>query len=194
MMVSLRWVIFINLGLTFLFFSRILAILKKKAGGKRPFFEFLPSRKFKKNKKQSGCFFIFLSFGNPQKKAGGKMPFFFPLPIPEIQKKQKNSKLFLGFFPFFEFWQSSKRKLVGRVFFLIFLNSQKESWWEESFFLNFLFFLNLGHSQKGSWWEVIIFFCFFLIFLIFLNLGHSQKGSWWEVFIFFDFFAGHIIS
>ena len=101
MMVSLRWVIFINLGLTFLFFSRILAILKKKAGGKRPFFEFLPSRKFKKNKKQSGCFFIFLSFGNPQKKAGGKMPFFFSLPIPEIQKKQKKQQVVFGIFSIF---------------------------------------------------------------------------------------------
>ena len=37
MMVSLRWVIFINFGLTF-FFLNFLAILKKKAGGKRPFF------------------------------------------------------------------------------------------------------------------------------------------------------------
>ena len=60
MMVSLRWVIFINLGLTFfVFFSRILAILKKKAGGKRPFFEFLPSRKFKKNTKTIWLFFLF---------------------------------------------------------------------------------------------------------------------------------------
>ena len=117
MMVSLRWVIFINLGLIFLFFSRILAILKKKAGGKRPFFEFLPSRKFKKKQKTIWLFFIFLSFGNPQKKAGGKMPFFF-FAHPGNSKKTKKQQVVFGIF----------------FHFLNFGNPQKESWWEESFF------------------------------------------------------------
>ena len=139
MMVPLRWVIFINFGLTFLFFSRILAILKKKAGGKRPFFEFFPSRKFKKNKKQSGCFFLkFFEFRESSKKIWWEDVFLFFCPSRKLKKKQQ---IVCGIFPFFEFWQSSKSKLVGRVFFfLIFLHSQKESWWEESFFLNFLIF------------------------------------------------------
>ena len=189
MMVSLRWVIFINLGLTFLFFSRILAILKKKAGGKRPFFEFLPSRKFKKNKKQSGCFFIFLSFGNPQKKAGGKMPFFFFAHPGNSKKTKKTASCFWDFFHFLNFG-----------------NPQKESWWEESFF-DFFEFSKRKLVGRVLFFEFFDFFefgpfperklvgsdHFFLIFLFFLNLGHSQKGSWWEVFIFFDFLAGHII-
>ena len=184
MMVSLRWVIFINLGLTFLFFSRILAILKKKAGGKRPFFEFLPSRKFKKNKKQSGCFFIFLSFGNPQKKAGGKMPFFFLCPSRKFKKKQKKQQVVFGIFSIFWILAILKKKAGGKSLFFDFLNSQKESWWEESFFLNFLIFLNLGHSQKGSWWEVIIFFCFFWFFW-FWAIPRKEAGGKCSFFLIF---------
>ena len=124
MMVSLRWVIFIIFGLTFLFFFRILAILKKKAGGKRPFLNFCHPGNSKKNKKQSGCFFYFFEFRESSKrKLVGRCLFFlfFFLPSRKFQKKQK--KTASCFWDFFQF--------------LNFGNPQKESWWEESFFLIF---------------------------------------------------------
>ncbi len=79
------------------------------------------------------CFFfvIFLNFGNPQKENWWEESFiffFFFLNFLNFlnfrdgpnSKNSKNSKKKwpVVFFPeFFEFWQSSKRKLVGRVLF-----------------------------------------------------------------------------
>ena len=153
------------------------------------FFEFSGRSKFKKfkkfKKKWPGffCFFfwgIFLNFGHPQKENWWEESFFFLNFLnllnflnfrdgPNSKNSKKNWPGF--FFAFFEFWLSSKRKLVGRV--LFFLN-----------FLNLLNFLNFrdGPNSKNS--KKIGQF-FFLNFLIFLNFGNPQKENWWEESFFF---------
>ena len=114
MMVSLRRVIFINFGLTFLFFSNF-GNPQKESWWEEAFFLIFAIPEIRKK----NVFFVFFEFRESSKrKLVGRCLFiycFFCHPGNSKKTHKKNSKLFLGFFPFFEFWQSSKRKLVGRV-------------------------------------------------------------------------------
>ena len=124
MMVSLRWVIFINFGLTFLFFFEFWQSSKRKLVGRGLFLNFCHPGNSKKNKKQSGCFFYFFEFRESSKRklVGRCLFFLFFFAIPEIPKKtKKTASCFWDFFQFLNFG-----------------NPQKESWWEESFFFWFL--------------------------------------------------------
>ena len=115
-MVSLRRVIFINFGLTFLFFSNF-GNPQKESWWEEAFFLIFAIPEIRK-KTKNNCFFVFFEFRESSKrKLVGRclLLFFFCHPGNSKKTHKKNSKLFLGFFPFFEFWQSSK-----------------ESWWEES--------------------------------------------------------------
>ena len=190
MMVSLRWVIFINLVWLFCFFFEFWQSSKRKLVGRGLFLNFCHPGNSKKKQKTIWLFFLFVWVsGILKKKAGGKMPFFFGFFLPSRKFKKKTKKktasCFWDFFhflnfgnpqkeswseeSFFDFFEFSKRKLVGRVLFFEFFD-----------------FFEFGPFPERKLVGSVHFFLFFLIFLIFLNFGHpgnSKKSKKkWQVF------------
>ena len=85
--------------------------------------------------------------------------------------------------------------LKKKVFFLIFLNSQKKLVGRVLFF-EFFDFFEFGPFPERKLMgtdHFFLSFLFFLIFFIFLNFGHpgnskkSKKSKKWQVFFFLNF-------
>ena len=90
---------FINFGLTFLFFFEFWQSSKRKLVGRGLFLNFCHPGNSKKNKKQSGCFFFFEFRESSKRKLVGRCLFFvFFLPSRKFQKKQKKQQVVFGIF------------------------------------------------------------------------------------------------